>query len=830
MKKIILGLAAVIILMIFAAPAVFAAGESVTDSTGTYQYTINDDGVSLDKVLTQPDADFIIPETVDGYTVTDLGKDIFNVDADTNYSEGIITVTVSDLLVNWNNRAFNNCANLEKFIVSESNTKFTTDEYGILFNKDMTAIQQIPTNVNTTEYVIPSTVTFFDSAVFPPKIETLTIPASVTKFSTSAVKHNNQNHVKNLIIEKFREDWPDEVFDNWDSIETVTLGEKSEVIGKLAFSSCDRLKEIKGGENIKKICNSAFSSCLNLKTAYFENVTEIGSFAFSGCFYLTAVPYGDKIEKMGESAFFHCSTFESVTIPASLSVVPDSAFRLCDNLIDLNIEYGCTRIGAEAFAGCVLVDIIKIPGSVKTIGDRAFDSQSAVGRRMTIILEEGVENIGAYAFQVNSYYTSNQNYYTSLSLPESVKTIGEYAFNAHSCSSITIPKNVRSIGANAFASDNVQGEFTLTVLSPDCVFDNESDIFSGANCSSVIIKGYPGSTAEEYVKNHPEYDCRSGENGINTFTSLCDEGKHVPEKNCSIYTHCKYCGEVMMTHTDENNDDICDICGKFCGEISVSFSGGVLIIYADCENTEAYYEFADEATAVIFAGTVSEIKTGQFADFTQLSVVYISDSVKNIKAGAFDNCGELKTVIFDGVDTVVENGAFGDTSDFYIPVGFASVIENGNIVIYSFSDSTLYLNGSISASMYDYLDMTAAFCMMYDDIMRVKIDSFEAIGFTVYTYDKDKDIFVRADSFEDVTFSLMVDADGRRIAIKYNELSDYLPDGKGTFYIVTNTDDGDIHRDTTVSITDRINQTVQRILAAIVKLMNKLFAFFKKFK
>ena len=822
-NKIIFGAVIVIILIAALGFGAFAADESVTDSTGMYQYSSYGSGVRLDKVLIQPDADFIIPETVDGYTVTNLGNDIFNVDTDTNYSEDIITVTVSDSLVSWNNGAFKNCANIEKFIVPESNTKFTTDEYGVLFNKNMTSIQEVPKNINTTEYVIPNTVTSFYSELFPPKIETLTIPESVTKFSTSAVKHNNQNKVKNLIIEKFREDWPDSVFYAWNSIETVTLGEQSEVICASAFESCSNLKTVIGGENIKKIGNKAFFGCGKLNDVKFKNVTQIGNLTFHSCIGLTSVPFGDKLEKIGNNAFLNCYAITDVTIPASLKVISDGAFQWCKGLAKLTIEPGCEIIGSQAFDGCSLRDIF-IPSSVATIRYKAFNYQTE-GEITSIVLSEGVRTIGDYAFAANNQYGCK-----SIVLPESLTSIGKYAFNGHKCSSITIPRNVRSIGANAFASKHVYNNFTLTVLNPDCVFDNESDIFSGLNCLSVIIKGYPGSTAEEYVKNHPEYDCRSGENGINTFTSLCDEGKHVPEKNCSIYTHCKYCGEVMMTHTDENNDDICDICGKFCGEISVSFSGGVLIIYADCENTEAYYEFADEATAVIFAGTVSEIKTGQFADFTQLSVVYISDSVKNIKAGAFDNCGELKTVIFDGVDTVVENGAFGDTSDFYIPVGFASVIENGNIVIYSFSDSTLYLNGSISASMYDYLDMTAAFCMMYDDIMRVKIDSFEAIGFTVYTYDKDKDIFVRADSFEDVTFSLMVDADGRRIAIKYNELSDYLPDGKGTFYIVTNTDDGDIHRDTTVSITDRINQTVQRILAAIVKLMNKLFAFFKKFK
>jgi len=126
--------------------------------------------------------------------------------------------------------------------------------------------------------------------------------------------------------------------------------------------------------------------------------------------------------------------------------------------------------------------------------------------------------------------------------------------------------------------------------------------------------------------------------------------------------------------------------------------------------------------------------------------------------------------------------------------------------------------------------LTAAFFIMFDSIKSVKIDSFEAIDFTVYTYDKEKGRFIRADKFDGVSFSLMVEADGGYTEVTYNELGEYLPDGKGVFYIVTSIEDGDIHRDTAVSISDRINETIKRILAAIVKLMNMLFAFFNKFR
>ena len=399
------------------------AEEVLTDSTGTYQYTSYfGSRARLDKVLTQPDADFVIPETLDGIKVEALGIDIFKVDSDTDYSENVISVTVSDSLKSWNTGAFRNCPNVEKFIVSDTNTVFAADEYGVLFNKDMTSIQDVPLNIKITEYVIPGTVTSFYSSFFPPQIETLTIPESVTTFSTSEIKHNNQNNVKNLIIENFRSDWPDSVFYAWNSIETVTLGEKSEVISANAFESCSNLKTVTGTENIKKIGNKAFFGCGQLNGVEFKNVTQIGDYAFFGCIGLTSAPFGDKLEKIGNNAFMNCYALTDVTIPASLKVISDGAFHSCKGLSKLTIKPGCEIIGSQSFDGCSLRDIF-IPSGVVTIRYKAFNYQTE-GKITSIVLSEGLRTIGDYAFAANNQYGCD-----NIVLPESLTSIGKYAFN-----------------------------------------------------------------------------------------------------------------------------------------------------------------------------------------------------------------------------------------------------------------------------------------------------------------------------------------------------------------------------------------------------------------
>ena len=63
MKKRLLFVLFTVVLSASLCFGVFAAEEVVTDSTGTYQYTSYSGYFArLDKVLTQPDADFVIPE------------------------------------------------------------------------------------------------------------------------------------------------------------------------------------------------------------------------------------------------------------------------------------------------------------------------------------------------------------------------------------------------------------------------------------------------------------------------------------------------------------------------------------------------------------------------------------------------------------------------------------------------------------------------------------------------------------------------------------------------------------------------------------------------
>lgn len=122
-----------------------------------------------------------------------------------------------------------------------------------------------------------------------------------------------------------------------------------------------------------------------------------------------------------------------------------------------------TKIGTDAFAYCSLTSIT-IPDSVTSIGEYAFDGCKSLA---SITIPDSVTYIGYSAFD-------GCRSLASITIPDSVTHISQYAFNGcSSLKSITIPDSVISIAYNAFD-----------------------------NCSNLTIYGKAGSAAETYASKH----------------------------------------------------------------------------------------------------------------------------------------------------------------------------------------------------------------------------------------------------------------------------------------------------------------------------------------
>ena len=173
-----------------------------------------------------------------------------------------------------------------------------------------------------------------------------------------------------------------------------------ERIGIKAFAYRNYLEEVAFPKGLQEIGEKAFYMCSRLHTAI--------------------IPYG--VEVIGKRAFKGCRSLQRIKLPKSLKYIGDEAFAECDNLIEVTMDAELARINNGLFKDCHHLLPFDLPVSVKEIGAYAF-----YGCRewYTEVLPPNLQQIGAFAFAY-----SGMDYKERLMIPDSVRSIGKYAFTS----------------------------------------------------------------------------------------------------------------------------------------------------------------------------------------------------------------------------------------------------------------------------------------------------------------------------------------------------------------------------------------------------------------
>ena len=270
--------------------------------------------------------------------------------------------------------------------------------------------------------------------------------------------------ITRVVIENGITNVPKGAFANYPNLESVSLGNKVEVIKEDAFSNCVKLTEVTIPAATTQIEESAFYGCGALKTLKFESgskLTKIGDYAFYRA-GITAAELPGSLTAIGESAFQGCAKLATLTLPDGLESISWNAFADCAALKKLVIPASVTDICLDSFANCAGLEHLEIYTNqlfgdqfannpkLKTLvlGDQITQLQDSFKNctgLTSLTLSKNLTEIGSGAFE-------NCSALTAVSLPEGLKKIDLDAFRGTGLTALVIPDSVTELGMSCFNS------------------------------------------------------------------------------------------------------------------------------------------------------------------------------------------------------------------------------------------------------------------------------------------------------------------------------------------------------------------------------------------
>lgn len=113
------------------------------------------------------------------------------------------------------------------------------------------------------------------------------------------------------------------------------------------------------------------------------------------CEEIKEVILNDGITRIGDWAFFMCRNMDAPTIPNTVQSIGDGAFCGCSSMQSFDIPNSVESIGNKAFEGCERLTYVHIGEGVKELGQEAFWMCSGL---TSVVIPDSVTILGASLF------------------------------------------------------------------------------------------------------------------------------------------------------------------------------------------------------------------------------------------------------------------------------------------------------------------------------------------------------------------------------------------------------------------------------------------------
>ena len=518
-----------------------------------------------------------------------------------------------------------------------------------------------------TNVTLPSKLKTLETEAFG-KIATLVSVNIPLSLESGYNAFSNSKKLENVIFEDGRENIPSGLLSNI-GIKTFTLPSTIKTIEYSAFAQNDYLSEIILNNALEAIYESAFANT-NLKHVKLpDSLTYLGRGAFENNHSLTEVIFPKQLRAISENAFANTG-LTKLEIPSNIEEIHSGAFYNT-KLSDLFLSEGIQRIASSAFVGNQL-KVIELPASLQYLGSSAFGNSSKL---RVVKIKSNIELDRYYDVNTISPFTY-QNYYgdeISKQRPESifvnfeggVSKVSDYLFNGVTpVKSVTFKDNINltEIGNHAFDGTS------LTFLTlPDTVETLGEYAFGNINTLNSVNIPEKLTTADRAF---------AGSKKLNELRNKI-EGIRIPDgmfENTGLTTFIVPSGiKEIGKYAFRNNKSIAiSFEGPQEGFKDVILPVGLTKIDSRAfESTDiGYYDIPD---------TVSEIGDGAFRFNPNLKSVKLPSELKALKGYLFEgNKGMKLLVIPDKVESIDTNAFVNmeGLENVYIPASVTNIGEN----------------------------------------------------------------------------------------------------------------------------------------------------------
>ena len=222
---------------------------------------------------------------------------------------------------------FNNCPALKEILVDEANRYYANDSYGVLYNKDMTRLIRYPDALEMSVYTIGKAVEQIDNRAFYDSVNLAGVYVDpnnpnyssddrgvlFNKDKTVLIRYPAGNNSLTYTIPDGVKSIANGAFYDCRNLVSVVMPDSVEELGFESFSYCHDLVSVSMSSNINELGNDAFENCVSLQTIIVPSGVEtIGKNVFFGCFNLSAIGMFYTTTYVDYAAFGKCDNLQAI--------------------------------------------------------------------------------------------------------------------------------------------------------------------------------------------------------------------------------------------------------------------------------------------------------------------------------------------------------------------------------------------------------------------------------------------------------------------------------------------------------------------------------------